>query len=290
MKILVTGANGFIGRELTGTLASEHHIFGLTRVITPSHNKDVEWLSTDFTDVHFVNNLPKDIDCVIHLAQSSEYRDFPKGVEDMICVNVDATVKLLEWGRNSRIKHFIFASTANVYKTTSEKITELNLTQPNSFYGASKLAAESFVMQYQKYFQVDILRLFTVYGPNQKGMLISDMIERIKTGKAITLAEGAGAYLTPIFVSDVVTVINDLILTIKKEDCLLVNVCGDFQINLRELVQLIEKAVDRKAIMQETSTKAVYFTGDNARLKSYLFNKKFISPDDGILDVIRLSK
>jgi nucleoside-diphosphate-sugar epimerase len=289
MKILVTGANGFIGRQLTSILASEHHIFGLTRVLKSSHNKDVEWLSSDFTDADFINNLPKDVDCVVHLAQSSKYRDFPEGIQDMNCVNVGATLKLLEWSRISGIKHFIFASTANVYSSRSDKITESHLTQPNSFYGASKLSAELFVRQYQKYFQVDILRLFTVYGPNQKRMLIPDIIERIKTGNVITLAEGEGVYLTPIFVTDVVAVINDLISSNKRHECLLVNVCGDSEITLRELVQLIEKALGRNALVQEISEKAAHFSGDNTLLKSYIGHRKFIDPENGILDVIRLS-
>ena len=85
------------------------------------------------------------------------------------------------------------------------------------------------VRRYHEYFQIDILRLFTVYGPGQKGMLISNMIERIRSGKEITLAEGAGIYLTPVFVNDVVSLIKQMIDTpdTRRNTLRVINVCGD---------------------------------------------------------------
>ena len=235
---------------------------------------------------NFVEQLPSNIDCLIHLAQSVKYHEFPEGVHDMTRVNINATVELLEWARLSGVKHFVFTSTANVYDETSEVLTEAHPTDPKSFYGASKLCAEHLLRQYQKFFQVCILRCFTVYGPAQRGMLIPNIIERIKLGKPITLAEGAGIYLTPVYVEDVVQIINRLLTTPICQNMRLMNVCGDQVTNLSEIVRLMEKLLDKPAISQITNEKAMHFVGNNQQLKNYLGPYEFVDIQTGLEYVV----
>jgi len=196
-------------------------------------------------------------------------------------VNIDATVDLLEWARKAGVKHFIFTSTANVYGESIVAHSESHLPQPSSFYGASKLAAEHLVMQYQKYFQVDVLRCFTVYGPSQRGMLIPNIMERIATGKPITLAEGDGIYLSPIYVGDVVNIIHRLITTPSPQSRLM-NVCGDEVSSLSEIVKILEKISGKPATIQLTNEKAARFTGSNTLLKEYLGSYQFVDIQTGL--------
>ncbi len=288
MNVLITGVNGFIGQRTSRLLAAKHNVFGVTRVSASTHSQpSVKLVLTDLSDPAFVDHLPPSIDCVIHLAQSQQYRDFPDGADDMRRVNIDATCKLLEWSRKTRVRQFIFTSTANVYGKSTGLLTESHATQPESFYGASKLAAEHLVRQYQAYFQIDILRLFTVYGPGQKGMLIPNIIERMNTGQPVTLAEGVGLYLTPIYVDDVVSTIEKLIETPSKAPARLLNVCGDKVTHLGAIVKALETAIGMQARTQFMDEEAQYFTGANVALKRCLGPLNFIDIETGLAITVK---
>lgn len=271
MNILITGVNGFIGRHTYQLLAAKHDVFGVTRSLASGHlPPDAKSVCADLSDRTFVELLPQNIDCIIHLAQSQQYRNFPDGADDMRRINIDATCKLLDWARKTRVKQFIFTSTANVYGKSTALLTESHATQPETFYGASKLAAEHLVRQYRNYFQVDILRLFTVYGPGQKGMLIPNIIERIREGQPVHLARGVGLYLTPIYIDDVAATIAKLIETPSTTAVRLLNACGDKVSHLGEIVKALESEMGLQASTQFTDDAAQYFTGANTALKACL--------------------
>lgn len=285
--ILLTGATGFIGSALRSKIGKNFSVIGTTHT-TPLHkDKGSDLLHIDLGNERFEEQLPDNVDCVVHLAQSKGYRNFPEGAHDMRKVNIDATCKLLEWARESGVKQFIYASTANVYEESHEILTEMHPTKPTSFYGASKLSAELLLRQYQQFFQVDILRLFTVYGPGQSGMLIPNIIERIKSGQPIILAEKTGIYLSPIFVEDVVNIIEKLIVVPVIKQTRLMNVCGDQIITLKEIVDLLEKMVDKSAVTQESDSKAPHFAGSNEQLKGYIGSYQFLNFQLGLENVVQ---
>lgn len=282
MNILITGATGFIGQYLWRTLVARHNVFGVTRTVTASPVDAEKLIIADLSCPRFTESLPVNIDCVIHLAQSGRYRDFPEGVDDVNRINIDATVSLLEWSRKTGVKQFVFTSSANVYEESATVLAESHSTQPSSFYGASKLAVEHLARQYQAFFQVDILRCFTVYGPNQKGMLIPNIIEKIMSGKPITLAEGTGIYLSPIYVKDVADIIHRLITSSAMPVSRLMNVCGDQIITLNQIVRLLEKILEKSAIIQVTDDEATHFMGSNTILKNYLGVYQFVDIQNGL--------
>ena len=283
MNILITGISGFIGQHASRSLSTKHTVFGVTRGLESTQFQSVfPLVYADLSDPGFVDLLPSNVDCIIHLAQSSNYRNFPSGADEMRCINIDSICRLLEWARKSNVKQFIFTSSANVYGKSSDLLTESHSINPESFYGATKLAAEYLMRQYQSFFQIYILRLFTVYGPNQKGMLISNIIERIRTGEPITLAEGAGLYMTPIYVGDVVATLMRLIETPSKAPIKLLNLCGNRVLHLGEIVNLLEAKLGLQANIHFTEDDAPHLTGANEALKSFLGMVNFTEIEAGL--------
>ena len=244
-------------------MAEKHIVYAVVRKKKKfTENPKVNFIEVDLSHKDFVKELPSGINTIIHLAQSSRYREFPEGAEDMIAININSTALLLDWARRSGIKHFVFSSTANVYAQSSEKFTEKSKTAPNSFYGASKLAAEQLVTQYAQYFAIDILRLFTVYGPGQKGMLIPQIIQKIQSREDIYLASKAGIYLTPIYIDDLLNIFFKIIEINDNQKLCIMNVCGNEIVSLGQIVSNIEEILNIATPIQVTKDTSFTISSD----------------------------
>ena len=286
MKILITGANGFIGRHLSHGLSHKHKLNFVVRRSQFGSNLG-STIIADLADANFIEGFPNEIDCVIHLAQSNRYREFPDGADDMRVINIDATARILEWARITKVKQFIYFSTANVYGESSGRLNEDSPTQPGSYYGATKLAAEHLALQYQKYFQVDVLRCFAVYGPGQVNMLISNLIEKIRAGEAINLAKGVGLVITPTYIGDLVGIIQNLISLSNVTYSRLANVCGDEEINLNHISHTIGRILGIQPILVENNNNIIFFKGSNAKLKGYIGNIEFRNMEYGLKETLK---
>src|SRR5689334_13731859 len=76
-RILITGATGFLGTRLVDRLSTDNEVWILSRK-PQSVKRQVHWLCQDLAEQHWHVELPKEIDAIIHLAQSSYFRDFPE--------------------------------------------------------------------------------------------------------------------------------------------------------------------------------------------------------------------
>lgn len=290
MRVLITGASGFIGSALKPALNTDHDVLAAVKTHSRLISNRKENLVLDFNADNFEDGMPSNIDCIVHLAQSNSYRDFPEGSVDMRRVNIDGTHRLLEWSRKHGVKHFLFASTANVYcQNQPTPFGETSKTLASSFYGATKIAAEEIVKQYTHYFDVDVLRLFTVYGPGQTGMLIPNIIERIKTGKIIQLAKGEGIYLSPIFLNDVTDIIAKLLE--KRESRAIgqsrvLNICGPERISLAGIVRQLEKIMSMTAQIENTDSDIPSYVGNNSKLIRTLGKRSFTTLNDGLFKTV----
>lgn len=272
MKILLTGGTGLIGRNF---IKRTNQISDMDVVQIDRST------GFDFTDPRWFSRLPEEeVDVIVHLAQSRNYKEFPEGARDMFSVNVNATFELLEWARQHRVKRFVFTSTGNVYKPSENKLLETSPRDASSMYAATKIGAESLLSQYVSFFEVVILRLFGVYGPGQNRMLIANMIERVNNSIEITLAGGEGIYLTPIYITDCVEIINQFCFVALTDDFNIINVAGNEMISLAKIVRIIGEKLHKVPITRITSEAPKYFCGDNGKLKSYY--EDFVPINEGL--------
>lgn len=268
MNILVTGAAGFVGSNLVRALADggQDQVVGVTRRATGFTSPGYREIELDLAGADFAARLPSSADVVIHLAQSLGYRNFPATANDLFAVNVESTFQLLEWSRTHGVKRFCFASTGNVYRPSAGELRETDPCEPASFYGASKLAAETLVSQYASFFGTTILRIFGVYGPGQRNMLIPDMIQRIRSGTEITLAEDRGVVLTQAYIDDCVEWLRRLVGSEQGVACGVFNLGGDEAVDLKTIATILGQKLGLQPKMRATDGKASYFVGDSSRL------------------------
>jgi UDP-glucose 4-epimerase len=272
-RILITGSTGYIGRNLLRYWL-EH---GKGDVVRVDRSTGFELAVSGWTrHLH-----EREVDVVVHLAQSRRYREFPAGAQDMFRVNVASTLELLEWAREHGVRRFIFASTGTVYASSTKKVTETAECEPASMYAATKLSAEHLIRPYGAFFEIVIARLFAVYGPRQRQTLIADMTERIRTGKEISLAAGVGMSLTPLFIEDCVKVFSCLEMAPLANTITILNVAGDEVIGLDGVVAQIASQLHKQPMIRVTDDKPKYLCADNTRLKAY-YRDSFVPFSTGL--------
>jgi UDP-glucose 4-epimerase len=269
MKILLTGATGFVGGHLLPRLAAAHDVVALARRPPEEGGPaGVEWVEQDLARGLDRSRLPASVDAVIHLAQSRHYREFPDGAEDVFGVNVESTFRLLEYARKAGAGRFVFASTGGVYGPSDTPLSESDRLSPLNFYIASKYSAESLVGSYSGLFHTVVFRFFFVYGPGQKGMLVPSLLGRVLGGETIRIEGDPGLRINPIYVEDAIAVFEP---ALAREGSDLMNVAGDEVVTIRELVSVMEAVTGREARVEHAPGDVDGdLIGDTTRMKDVL--------------------
>ena len=172
-SILVTGGAGYIGSVLTHKLIESGYnvriidslIYGKDGISDLISNNSVELIEKDIRDEKTLNDVVKEIDCVIHLAAI---------VGDPLCkkipvaakqINEDATKKLVIVSKKHGVKRFIFASTCSNYGSSSTTVDENSPIQSLSLYSTTKVNSENFILSTKdSSFEPSILRFATAHG------------------------------------------------------------------------------------------------------------------------------
>ena len=244
MRVLITGAGGFIGSRLAGRLAEAHDVIGLCRGEPPADGPSLQWVSMDLSRPLERPSLPERLDAVVHLAQSRRYRDFPAGATDVFAVNVGATQALLDLAVSTGAAKFVLASTGGLYPFAQEPIREEVPPAPANFYFRSKHLAEQLVEAYGGLLEPVVLRLFFVYGAGQTRMLIPKLRERIEAGKEVAIEGDPALRINPIHVEDATRAFEA---ALTSESPAVVNVAGRETLGVDELARRIAAGLGREA-------------------------------------------
>jgi len=283
MKILVTGATGFIGSHLVPALAERHEVHAVARaahVDLPG----VHWIEHDLHGPLDSSLLPRRVDAVVHLAQSRRYRDFPEAADDIFALNVAATAGLAEYARRAGAERFLFTSTGGVYGHGVERFVESDAVNPINFYLASKYAAETLLAPYVNHLHTIVLRLFFVYGPGQGQMLIASLARRVLAGERIVIDGDPGIRINPIYVEDAVRALER---SLTHETSLLCNVAGDEAVTLTQLVGRIGTIAGRDPSVTHTAAEQEGdIVGDIGRMRDELGVEPRVGLDDGLTSLL----
>ena len=201
-RVLVTGANGFIGSALTPYLAEKgFDVYALERYVSnryniPSHRK-IKTVFADLTDYVSVDGLVRQIkpEFVVHLAALSAVSVSYDRWQEVLEINFNATANLAECLRrhDPNLKQFVYAGTSECYG--NQKVFPIKETaeyNPNSPYAVSKVAAVSYLKyMWSAYeFPVTILFPFNSYGRiSCQHFVIEKIISQMLTGKTIYLGD-----------------------------------------------------------------------------------------------------
>ena len=249
MRLLVTGANGFLGRRLCRALVAQgDEVFALTkRAEAPPGTTRIE---ADLSLALGKAKLPP-VDTIVHLAQSARFREFPAGAADMFAVNLRASFELLEFARRSGVKRFVYASSGGIYGQGSEAFSDAEpvvMRDPLGFYLSTKLAGEIIVDSYAALFSTAILRIFFAYGPGQQSdRLIPRLLDSVRHGRPIVLDGEDGLAINPIYVDDAIAI---FLRILAHSDSFKVNLAGAETLTLKEIGNLLGEIVGRAPVYE----------------------------------------
>lgn len=238
-RVLLTGAQGLLGRRVAALLNSRG--VSVVRVIRECHSDfDAagDYRVVDLASDWDVTALPKEVDAVVHLAQSARFREFPHHALDVFRVNVDSTARLLDYARQAGAKKFIYASSGGVYGHGAKAFTEDSIIVPPGQLGhylGSKACGEILVQSYASVFDVVVLRPFFVYGHGQKrGMLIPRLFDSVANGQAVTLQGKDGLRINPVHVKDAAQAVAA---ALSVAESAVFNIAGPSILSIREICE-----------------------------------------------------
>lgn len=175
--MLVTGGAGFIGSNVGKLLLDEGHDVVVLDNLSSGYRcnlspfRDVEFVEGDVRNHEIVSKVMQGVEVVFHLAASvGNIRSIEYPVQDSE-INVIGTLHVLEAARHAGVRKIVFSSSAGIFGGLKYlPIREDHPAEPDSPYGASKLAAEKLCLAYAKLYDLEAicLRYFNVYGVNQR--------------------------------------------------------------------------------------------------------------------------
>jgi len=260
MKVLITGADGFIGSHLTESLLekgynvralSQYNSFnywGWLEDIKPSSNLEI--VCGDVRDPNFCGEMCKDIDVIFHLAALIAIPYSYIAPESFIETNVKGTLNICQAAKDNGVKRILVTSTSEVYGTAKYvPIDEKHPLQPQSPYSASKIGADAIAMSFYNVFQLPltIVRPFNTYGPRQSARAV---IPTIITQIASEMKEIKLGDTTPTrdfnYVKDIC---QGFILLSQCDEAIgeTVNIGSNYEISIKETFELIRDIMNSDA-------------------------------------------
>ncbi len=255
-KILITGADGFIGSHLTHQLCksgaevkalsfyNSFNNWGWLDSLDKKILNNIQVVSGDIRDANFVRNIVRGSEIVFHLAALIAIPYSYIAPDSYIQTNITGTLNIMQAVREFEVLKIIHTSTSEVYGTAQYvPIDEKHPLSPQSPYSASKIGADMLAMSFYNSFNIplSIIRPFNTFGPRQsmRAVIPTVIIQALKKAKNIKL----GA-LTPKRDFNYVKNTVDGFIKIAESDKAIgetINIASGKEYSIGEIVNLIKK-------------------------------------------------
>lgn len=271
MKILVTGAAGFVGSHLCKLLARKKFKVAGIDCISDYYDKKfkldrLKWIGKKNFKFYQINLLNKKnlslffsenhFNLIIHLAAQPGVIYSLKNPYSYIENNIMAYLNLLEFAKKKEIKNIIYASSSSVYgKSNKLPFNESQIiNKPLTIYAATKITDEHISYSYSNLYSMNFvgLRFFTVYGPwGRPDMSPYIFVKSILNGTTINLFDKGNGIRDFTYIDDVINGILKIVQKFKKENKLpkyqIYNIGNSEPTKINKVLTLMEKIIGKKA-------------------------------------------
>lgn len=253
-RILVTGADGFIGSHLTEELVrrgynvrafvfyNAFNSWGWLEQTEPEIKKNLDIFAGDIRDAYGVKSAMKGCELVFHLAALISIPYSYHSPDNYVDTNIRGTLNIMQAARELRTSKIIHTSSSEVYGTAKfVPITEEHPLQAQSPYSASKIGADQIAMSFYHAFEmpISIIRPFNTYGPRQSARAVIPTIITQIANRRGSIRLGA-LHPTRDF-SYIKDTIKGFIAVAESNDTAgeVINIGSNFEISIKETVGLI---------------------------------------------------
>jgi UDP-glucuronate 4-epimerase len=298
MRIVVTGAAGFIGSSLAETLVEAgHDVVGVDAFIDyyprPMKEANLEGLlktpGFTFTELDLrtadLDEVVAGADAVIHEAAMAGLMRSWTDLELYVSCNILATNRLIEAALRARVGRFVLASTSSVYGREAVGDEDRPL-EPSSPYGITKLAAEKLVLAHSATSGLPgtIIRYFSIYGPRQRpDMAYHRFIEAMLDKAPITVFGDGEQSRSNTFIDDAV---RGTILALERGAVGgIYNIGGGRTITLNEAIALIAGHLGVEPVIERQPARPGdqrHTSADIGRARAVLGYAPSVLPSDGL--------
>lgn len=290
MRILITGARGFVGQHLTSEFIKQGHTVFLLdqKTMTGTPDGPGTSIEADIGDYAALEQAFKSSkpDAVYHLAAVTGVAVSYEQEELCLRTNVLGTYNVVKAAVKSGASRIIFASSREVYGETRGRSTREDAeTRPNNLYGLTKLMGEEIVRWHCKIggCRYVIFRITNVYGPGGEKYGIHKLLNRIVVGEAVTMM-GGKQLMNFIYISDL---INAFSKALKKHraDNQVFNLAGPDTMTIEKAVTKICNLTRKKVVVERTPmrpTETLRFVPNITKARRVLRWHPQISFNDGI--------
>ncbi len=259
MKILITGAAGFIGSNLAKELYQRNHQLVLVDNLEYGYleNLDKSDLQSKLivADIRspIKESIIKGVDIVFHFAGISSLPECQANPIKAVDVNVNGTVNLLEAARKNNVKKFIFASTSAVYENNHKApFSEEQEINPDLIYSLTKKMSEDIVKSYKMNYKMNVIicRFFNVYGANQdfrrKNPPFTSYIakEALNSG-VLKLFNFQDVKRDYIYISDLIEILEDLMFKGEDSENIIYNLCSGLSYSPFEIISILSRIINK---------------------------------------------
>ena len=124
MRVLITGANGLLGRAFINVHNSDDELISIVKKKSKKQAENIQEIEIDLGTNWDINLLPENIDAIIHLAQSPNFRQFPDKADDIFNVNIYTVSNLLQYAHLNGVGKVILASSGGIYQEANQALEE----------------------------------------------------------------------------------------------------------------------------------------------------------------------
>jgi len=282
MKILVTGAVGFIGSHTAERLKDMgHDVIGVDN-FSPYYseslkklnekalnNKGIPVLKLDLRSDNLIDNLPTEIDFIFHFAAQPGIST-SSTFEDYFTNNIIATKNIIDFALQLKdLKLFVNIGTSSIYGLEAT-FPETVAPKPASHYGVTKLAAEQLVLQKsrEKQLKTCSLRLYSVFGPRERPeKMYTKLIACGFNKEAFPLYQGSSTHLRSFtYVDDIVDGVVSVMNAIDAVDGEIINLGTEVEHTTQEGIDAVAHVMDMSIAINHVSARA----GDQLRTKAII--------------------
>lgn len=301
MRVVVTGAAGFIGTHLAQTLADQgNEVVAVDVRPTPAY-PGIEAVMGDIRDVSLMSEATRGADVVYHqAAMVSVPQTFVEPAECM-SVNVTGSAVVFEQARLAGVKRVVMASTSAIYGDDPTPVKHERLAPaPRSPYAVSKLAMEHLADVYARQYGMSMvaLRYFNVYGPGQPAeggyaAVIPAILKAIRTEQAMNVYGDGEQTRSFVHVADVVRA-NQLAAAMElpaEHPFLIANIVNPEVVSVNYLLDLFTEAADTEIGLNphpERDGDIKHSAGDGTVATEVLGFEPEISLHKGIEGLVRM--